>query len=79
MYREEDMLNEAIELGAKGYVLKESAATDILQGIRTVAAGQHYVSSALSGFLVKRASPPTAVGTVRGWPASRRRSAVFSS
>lgn len=56
MYREEDMFNEAIELGAKGYVLKESAATDILQGIRTVAAGQHYVSPALSGFLVKRAS-----------------------
>lgn len=76
MYREEDMLNEAIELGAKGYVLKESAATDILQGIRTVAAGQHYVSSALSGFLVKRASPADGSGDRSGLasltPAERR-------
>ena len=56
MYNEEDMFNEAIELGAKGYVLKESAAADILDSIRAVAAGRHYISPSLSGLLVKRAS-----------------------
>ena len=54
MYHEEDMFNEAMDIGAKGYVLKESAATDILQSIRAVAAAQHYVSPSLSGFLVNR-------------------------
>ncbi|HWI56511.1 MAG TPA: response regulator transcription factor, partial [Bacillota bacterium] len=39
MYNEEDLFNEAIDLGVKAYVLKESAVTDILEGIRAVAAG----------------------------------------
>lgn len=54
MYREEDMFNEAMDLGAKGYVLKDSAAGEILQSIRAVAAGEYYISPAISGFLVKR-------------------------
>lgn len=58
MYREEDMLAEAIELGAKGYVLKESAAAEILRSIHAVAAGEHYFSPALSGLLVNRAGAP---------------------
>jgi DNA-binding NarL/FixJ family response regulator len=56
MYREEDMFAEAMELGAKGYVLKESAAADILQSIHAVAHGGHYISPSLSGLLVKRAT-----------------------
>jgi DNA-binding NarL/FixJ family response regulator len=58
MYREEDMFAEAIELGAKGYVLKESAAAEILRSIHAVAAGQYYFSPALSGLLVNRARAP---------------------
>ena len=54
MHREEDLCNEALDLGILGYVLKDSAAEDILQGIRAVAAGQHYLSPAISGFLVNR-------------------------
>jgi DNA-binding NarL/FixJ family response regulator len=54
MYREEDVFNEALDLGVLGYVLKDSAAEDILQSIRAVAAGQHYLSPAISGFLVSR-------------------------
>ena len=54
MYREEDMFNEALDLGILGYVLKDSAAEDILEGVRAVAAGQHYLSPSISGFLVNR-------------------------
>jgi DNA-binding NarL/FixJ family response regulator len=54
MYAEEDMFREAMDLGAKGYVLKDSAAADIRQAIHTVAAGRHYISPSLSGFLVSR-------------------------
>jgi DNA-binding NarL/FixJ family response regulator len=54
MHREEDLCNEALDLGILGYVLKDSAADDILQGIRAVAAGRHYLSPSISGFLVNR-------------------------
>jgi DNA-binding NarL/FixJ family response regulator len=55
MYREEDALSKALELGVKGYVSKDSAAGEIVAAVRAVAAGQHYISPALSSFLVKRA------------------------
>ena len=54
MYREEDMVGEAVDLGAKGYVLKESAPAEILESVRAVAAGRHYISPDLAGVLVNR-------------------------
>ena len=51
---EEEFFNEALELGAKGYVLKDSAVTDIVAAIKAVAAGQHYISPQLSSYLLKR-------------------------
>lgn len=51
-HREEEIFNRALELDAKGYVTKDSAVTDIVSGIRAVAAGQHYVSPALASILV---------------------------
>ncbi len=54
MYKEQDLLNTALDLEVKGYVLKESAVTDILQAIHGVAAGQRYISPALCDFLLAR-------------------------
>jgi DNA-binding NarL/FixJ family response regulator len=54
MYKEEDAFNRALDTGVKGYVLKDSAATEIISGIKAVAAGQYYISPALSSFLVNR-------------------------
>ena len=54
IHSEEDMFNEALDLGALGYVLKESAVSDIVAAIRTVARGQHYITPSISGFLVNR-------------------------
>jgi len=54
MYREEDMFNEAMDRGVLGYVLKDSAADDILHCIRAVANGQPYLSPAVSAFLLNR-------------------------
>lgn len=61
MYREEDMFNEAMDLGAKGYVLKDSAAADILQSIHAVAAGQHYISPGISGLILNRGARAAAL------------------
>jgi DNA-binding NarL/FixJ family response regulator len=57
-YRDEEFFNEALRLGTKGYVLKDAAVTDIVSGLRAVAAGQHYTSPALTSYLVERRQTP---------------------
>ena len=54
MHRDEDLFNEAIDLGAKGFVLKDSALNDIIECIKAVAASEHYASHALTKFLINR-------------------------
>jgi DNA-binding NarL/FixJ family response regulator len=56
MYKEEDLFNEAMDVGAKGYVLKDSAVDDILHAIHTVVGGKYYISPALSDHLIKRSA-----------------------
>jgi DNA-binding NarL/FixJ family response regulator len=56
MHREEDLFNEAMNLGVKGYVLKDTAAADILTAVRFVAEGRPYVSPTLTEFLMNRSS-----------------------
>ena len=52
--RDEDVFNAALDLGVKGYVLKDSAVSDVVACVRAVAAGQHYASPALTSHLVSR-------------------------
>lgn len=66
MHRDEDMFNEAIDLGAKGFVLKDSALVDITECIKTVAASEHYASHALTKFLINRSR--RAVGLTKRQP-----------
>lgn len=54
MHRDEDLFNEAIDLGAKGFVLKDSALSDIVECLKAVAAREHYTSHALTSFLINR-------------------------
>jgi DNA-binding NarL/FixJ family response regulator len=54
MHREESLFNRALDAGVKGFVLKENAVEDIVNAIRSVAAGEHYLSPTISGFLVRR-------------------------
>lgn len=54
MFREETLFTKALEAGVKGYVLKDSAAADIVSCIKAVAAGQHYASPGLTTYLMKR-------------------------
>lgn len=44
-----------LDAGAAGYVLKQSASTELTRAIRAVAAGERYVDSAISG---SSAAPP---------------------
>jgi len=54
MDSEEALLNKALNLGFKGYLLKESAATDLLQAVHRVAGGASYITPALSDALLRR-------------------------
>jgi DNA-binding NarL/FixJ family response regulator len=54
VHRDERFFTEALQLGTKGYVLKDSAVTDIVSSIGAVAAGEHFTSPALTSYLVKQ-------------------------
>ena len=54
MFKEEDMFNEAMDAGAKGYVLKENAVSDIIACLHSVVSGQYFISPAISDLLVRR-------------------------
>lgn len=54
MHDEEETLNSILDLGVKGYVLKDSAITEIVEAILTVKSGQNYITPRISSFLVSR-------------------------
>jgi DNA-binding NarL/FixJ family response regulator len=54
IHNEENVFHAAMDLGIKGYMLKDSALMEITEAIRTVAAGQIYVSRPLTAYLLHR-------------------------
>ena len=54
MYDKDNIFNRAMDLGIKGYVMKDSALTEIVAAVTNVAAGKYFISSSISGLLVKR-------------------------
>jgi DNA-binding NarL/FixJ family response regulator len=74
MHKDERIFNKALDLGVTGYVLKDSAITEIVAGVKAVASGQNYVSPAMSTSLLKRiarvAAPPPGVDDLT--PTERR-------
>ena len=53
-HADEQLLLEAMDLGAAGYILKDSALMTIVDGIGAVAAGRRYVSATLTPLLASR-------------------------
>jgi DNA-binding NarL/FixJ family response regulator len=77
MYRDESIFKSALDLGVKGYVLKDSAPTDIVSAIKAVTRGEHYTSPLLTSYLVKatrtiQASSDGSRGLAELSPAERR-------
>jgi DNA-binding NarL/FixJ family response regulator len=69
MHKDEATFNAALDLGVKGYVVKDGAANEIIGCIRAVGAGQSFISPVLSGHLLNRNSPgarqqPSALSTL---------------
>lgn len=47
MYGDEDLFNAAVDIGVKGYVLKENAGGEVVSALLKVAAGETFFSPAL--------------------------------
>ncbi len=54
MHKNERFFNAALDCGVTGYVLKDCASAEIVEGIRAVAAGRSYVTPLLTGYLLNR-------------------------
>jgi len=57
---DEDMFDEAMALGAKGFVVKDGAVTDIVAAVRAAAAGGYFVSPSLAGLVASRSAARSA-------------------
>jgi DNA-binding NarL/FixJ family response regulator len=54
MYSEEKIFNEALDLGIMGYVVKDSALSEISECLDRVSKGDYFISPSISGYLVTR-------------------------
>lgn len=54
MHKNEALFNAAMDLGICGYVLKDSALSEVVDSVKAAAAGHDYISPALSSFLLGR-------------------------
>jgi DNA-binding NarL/FixJ family response regulator len=52
LHEDRAYLNQALEAGARGYILKRSAVENLVQGIRTVVTGGTYIDPAIAGRVV---------------------------
>jgi DNA-binding NarL/FixJ family response regulator len=50
----QDLFRAAMDLGSKGYILKDSAVQEVVAGIRAVASGRPYLSSAITADLLQK-------------------------
>jgi DNA-binding NarL/FixJ family response regulator len=59
MHKDEQFLNAALDLGVKGFLVKDSAAEEVIDCINAVVNGEEFISPQLTRFLLKRlrASP----------------------
>jgi len=74
MYRERKLYDRGMELGLRGYVLKDSASSDLIEAIRTVASGEKFVSpELLSHFTENRSKSGEVKATEQQLSASEMR------
>lgn len=52
MYLSSEHIYQALKAGARGYVLKEAAANELINAIRTVATGQRFLNDKVSNKLI---------------------------
>jgi len=59
MYKDSRYFNAALDLGVRGYMLKDGAAVELLLCLKAVASGQYYISPAIAHLLIERNVHPS--------------------
>ena len=59
MFDDDEILNEAMDVGVQAYLLKESASIDITSAAHAAVEGRHYISPSLTDKLLKRKEKQT--------------------
>lgn len=54
MHNDEQLFNKAMDIGVKGFVLKENTVSEIVQCVESVLEGKFYLSPELSDYMVNR-------------------------
>jgi DNA-binding NarL/FixJ family response regulator len=54
MHKDESLFNNAMDIGVKGFLLKENTVHEIEKCVETVLNGKSYISPAISDFLLQR-------------------------
>jgi DNA-binding NarL/FixJ family response regulator len=75
MHNDELHLSRAVDLGVRGYLIKDAAAAEVVDCIKAVTAGGEYVTPSLSSHLlrrVRRETHPEGPSGGRFTPAERR-------
>jgi len=65
MHANEAYIIQALKAGAKGYLLKDSADTELLRGVTVVASGKSFFSPAVA----KELGPSMPISSLRAWRA----------
>ena len=76
MHEDEYYLQELFKIGVRGFVLKKSTSTDLLQAIRAAARGGSYVDPAMASHVISSyvgQRPPAATGSRLGRLTPRER------
>ncbi len=78
-HTDEAYLQELLQAGVSGYVLKQSASNELLRAIRVVAGGGNYLDSAITGKVFNNysAKREKVRGEMRGAPLTTRESEVL--
>jgi DNA-binding NarL/FixJ family response regulator len=58
LHSSQDLFRSAMDLGCKGYILKDSAVQEVVAGIHAVASGRPYISSAITTDLLQSRNQP---------------------
>jgi len=61
MHRDEAHFNAALDAGARGYLLKESAIEEVIACLKAVAANENFISPPLATYLFNRRNRATAL------------------
>lgn len=77
MHTDEVYVTQMLKAGAAGYLLKDSADTDLLQAVAAVAQGQSFFSPAIARLMVDEYVRPRPEGTDRYETLSAREREIF--